>query len=144
EQSPPQQQQQNLTTTHELYNIEVSKRAIDFASEYHYISFIIECEPKLTDKKIALKIVNELFVYIKDDFRRQNPTHASPLLADLWWIDGKGNLRMIIKSNEIYVYLTKKERYPKELLKIKLNPHPPQHLPIQLTAIIKWLNHILR
>ncbi|CAF1130663.1 unnamed protein product, partial [Didymodactylos carnosus] len=129
EQSPPQQQQ-NLTTTYELYNTEVSKHAIDFASEYHYIPFIIECEPKLTDKKIALKIVNELFVYIKDDFRRQNPTYALPLLADLWWIDGKGNLRMIIKSNEIYVYLTKKERYPKELLKIKLNPHPPQRLPI--------------
>jgi hypothetical protein len=52
-------------------------------------------------------------------------------------------LQIIIKTTELYVYLCKQERYPKELNDIKLTPHPPSHLPPQHTAILKWINHTI-
>ncbi|CAF1607926.1 unnamed protein product, partial [Didymodactylos carnosus] len=42
---------------------------------------------------------------------------------------------------DIYIYLSKIERYPVELNNIKLKPYPPSHLPPQHTVIIKKHNH---
>ncbi|CAM2730222.1 unnamed protein product [Rotaria socialis] len=122
-------------------NIKISNYELSYAAEYHYSPFKLECEPKLNDKKEGAKLVNELLNYIRNDFKRENPSFSKPILVDLWWFDLEGNLQMIIKSTELYVYLCKKERYPSELNNIKINPIPPAHLPPQHTIILKWIKH---
>ncbi|CAF0986804.1 unnamed protein product [Didymodactylos carnosus] len=135
------QQYQIPNTTTNQNGIRISKHAIDYATEYHYTPFKIQCEPKLKNQKNAAKLVCEILNYVKSDFTKLNPVYSKPLLFDMWWIDGSGYLQMIIKSIELYVFLCNKERYPQELMNMKLTAHPPQHLPPQLTAIIKWLKN---
>jgi len=73
-----------------------------------------------------------LIKYIKTDFLSENPMFSKPLLFNIWWIDSVGDLQIVIKTTELYFYLCKQERYPKQLLiDIKLIPHPPSHLPPQ-------------
>ncbi|CAM4833802.1 unnamed protein product [Rotaria magnacalcarata] len=122
-------------------DIRISNYELNYAAEYHYPPFKLECEPKLNDKRQGVKLVNELISYIKNDFLHENPFFSKPILIDVWWIDLEGNLRMIIKTTELYVYLCKKERYAKELINIKINPIPPVHLPYQHTIILKWIKH---
>jgi hypothetical protein len=124
-------------------HMKISKHALDYASEYHYTPFKIICEPKLKDTKQGSKLINELIKSIKTKFLYENPMFTKPLLFDLWWIDPAGDLQIIIKTTELYVFLCKQERYPKELIDIKLTPHPPSHLPPQHTAILKWINHTI-
>ncbi|CAF4589736.1 unnamed protein product [Rotaria sp. Silwood2] len=52
-------------------------------------------------------------------------------------------MQLIIKTTELYVYLCKKERYPDELINIKINPIPPTHLPPQHTIILKWIKNTI-
>jgi hypothetical protein len=77
--------------------------------------------------------------HIRNDFMRENPLFSKPLLVDLWWIDSEGNIQMIIKTNELYVYLCKCERYPSELNEVKIKPKPPAYLPPQHSIILKWI-----
>jgi hypothetical protein len=81
------------------------------------------------DKKEAVKMVNELVNHIRNDFLRANPLFSKHILVDLWWIHFEGNLQMIIKTTELYVYLSKNERYTRELNKVKIKPIPPAYLP---------------
>ncbi|CAF4475284.1 unnamed protein product [Rotaria magnacalcarata] len=71
----------------------------------------------------------------------QNLRLSDDILFDLWWIDVDGNIQIIIKSTDLYVYLCKSDRYPKEVHNIKIKPIPPIHLPPQHTVIIKWVNN---
>ncbi|CAF2957415.1 unnamed protein product [Rotaria sp. Silwood2] len=74
-------------------------------------------------------------------FLTQNPCFSKDILVDLWWIDPEGNIQLIIKTTDLYVYLCKKDRYPNQLNNVKINPIPPNHLPPQHTVIIKWVNN---
>jgi hypothetical protein len=80
---------------------------------------------------------------IKTDFIAEDAMFSKPLLFDIWWIDPGGDLQIIIKTTELYVYLCKQERYPKELIGIKLIHHPPSHLPPQHTTIFKWISRTI-
>ncbi|CAF1650852.1 unnamed protein product [Rotaria sp. Silwood1] len=122
-------------------SLQISKHALNYASEYHYAPFKLECHPKLIDKKQGQKLIMNLIKSIKSDFITQNPKFNKIILFDLWWIDSNGDLQIIIKTTELYVYLFKTERYPKELNGIKIIPHHPSHLPPQHTVIIKWVHH---
>ncbi|CAF3342598.1 unnamed protein product [Rotaria sp. Silwood2] len=122
-------------------NIKVSNYALNYAADYQYPPFKLECEPKLDDKKQGVKLVNELLKYIRNDFLFENPSFSKQILVDIWWIDLEGNMQLIIKTTELYVYLCKKERYPDELINIKINPIPPTHLPPQHTIILKWIKN---
>ncbi|CAF4113469.1 unnamed protein product, partial [Rotaria sp. Silwood1] len=122
-------------------SLQISKHALNYASEYHYAPFKLECHPKLIDKKQGQKLIMNLIKSIKSDFITQNPKFNKIILFDLWWIDSNGDLQIIIKTTELYVYLCKTERYPKELNGIKIIPHHPSHLPPQHTVIIKWVHH---
>ncbi|CAF1166284.1 unnamed protein product [Didymodactylos carnosus] len=88
---------------------------LDYASEYRYTPFKIECHAKLTDKKQGQKLVTELLKFIKDDFSHQSPSFRNIPIFDLWWIDLNGDLQIIIKTTELYVYLCKPDRYPKDV-----------------------------
>lgn len=135
------------TTTNE--NIEnhydnparISKHALDYASEYHHQPIKIECEPKLKDQREGSKFIQAFINYIKTEFFKQNVSYSKPLLFDMWWIDKDGNIRAIVKSTEIAVYLSQAKRYPAEINNIKIIPHPPKHLPPQHTAILKWVKN---
>jgi len=48
---------------------------------------------------------------------------------------------MIIKTTELYVYLCKNERYPRQLNKVKIKHIPPAYLPTQHSVILKWINN---
>lgn len=122
-------------------NCKISNYALNYAADYYYPPFKLECEPKIHDKKIGVKMVNDLIKHIRDNFLRINPLFSKPILVDLWWIDFEGNLQMIIKTTELYVYLCKNERYPKELNNIKINPIPPAYLPPQHSIILKWIKN---
>ncbi|CAF3794175.1 unnamed protein product [Rotaria sordida] len=122
-------------------NMKISNQALVYAADYHYSSFKLECESKLNDKKQGVKMVNELMKYIKIDFLRAYPLFTKPLLVDLWWIDSEGNLQMIIKTTELYIYLCNKDRYPNELFNFKIKPNPPAHLPPQHVVILKWVRN---
>jgi prefoldin subunit 5 len=122
-------------------SIKISNYALNYAADYYYPPFKLECEPKVNDKKQGVKMVNDLVNYIRNDFLRANPLFSKPILVDLWWIDFEGNLQMIIKTTELYVYLCKNERYPSELNNIKINPIPPAYLPPQHTIILKWIKN---
>ncbi|CAF1429444.1 unnamed protein product [Adineta steineri] len=124
-------------------SLKISKHALSYASEYHYPSFKIVCQPKLKDPKQGSKLINELIKSIKDDFMIKNSSFSKPVLFDLWWINPQGDLQIIIKTIELYVYLCRRERYPKELLNIKLDPYPPKHLPPQHTIILKWIHNTI-
>ena len=131
----------NNNSTRNNNNMKMSNQALTHAVDYYYYPFILEFEPKLKDKKQGVKIVNELMKYVKNDFVRAYPLFAKPLLADIWWIDSEGNLQMIIKTTELYIYLCNKDRYPNELLNFKIKPNPPAHLPPQHTIILKWIKN---
>ncbi|CAF4121770.1 unnamed protein product, partial [Adineta steineri] len=124
-------------------SLKISKHALSYASEYHYPSFKIVCQPELKDPKQGSKLINELIKSIKDDFMIKNSSFSKPILFHLWWINPQGDLQIIIKTIEPYVYLCRRERYPKELLNIKLDPYPPQHLPPQHTIILKWIHNTI-
>ena len=85
----------------------ISKYALDYASEYHLSPFRLECQPKLTDKKQGQLIVNDLIKSIIPDFRKEYPRFNKTILFDLWWIDPKGDLTIIIKTTELYVFMCK-------------------------------------
>ncbi|CAF1186559.1 unnamed protein product [Rotaria magnacalcarata] len=136
--------QTTITTTNNNIidnSIRVSKHALDYASEYHHQPIIIECDPKLKDQREGSKFIQAFINYIKIDFYNQNVSYNKPLLFDLWWIDKEGNIRAITKSAEIAVYLSQVKRYPTEINSIKITPHPPNHLPVQHTAILKWVKN---
>ncbi|CAF2202146.1 unnamed protein product [Rotaria magnacalcarata] len=76
-------------------------------------------------------MINDLITYITPGFRMQNLRLSDDILFDLWWIDVDGNIQIIIKSTDLYVYLCKSDRYPKEVHNIKIKPIPPIHLPPQ-------------
>ncbi|CAF1547104.1 unnamed protein product, partial [Didymodactylos carnosus] len=116
---------------------------MNYAAEYHYTPFKSECQPKLNDKKDGVKLINDLIKYIKVDFTTQNPMFSKPLLVDLWWIDPQGNVQMVIKTTELYVYLCKQERYPKTLNNTTIIPHLPAHLPPQHIALIKYVKNLV-
>jgi hypothetical protein len=122
-------------------NTKISNYALNYAADYYYPPFKLECEPKIMDKKQGVKMMNELVNHIRNDFLRANPLFSKPILVDLWWIDFEGNLQMIIKTTELYVYLCKNERYPCELNKVKIKPIPPAYLPPQHSVILKWINN---
>ncbi|CAF0938748.1 unnamed protein product, partial [Didymodactylos carnosus] len=80
----------------------------------------IACQPKLKDTKQVVKVVNDIIKAIKSDFLLQNPNFRQPILFDLWWIDTDGHLHIVIQTTEIYVYLCKKDIWPKEVDGIKI------------------------
>jgi hypothetical protein len=121
--------------------IKISNYALNYAANYYYPPFKLECDPKLADKKQGVKMMSELMNHIRNYFIREYPLFSKPLLVDLWWIDFEGNLQMIIKTTELYVYLCKGERYPSELNKIKIKPKLPAYLPPQHSIILKWINN---
>ncbi|CAF1170020.1 unnamed protein product [Rotaria sp. Silwood1] len=118
-------------------NITVTNYALNYAADYQYPPFKLECEPKSNDKKQDEKLVNELLKYIRNDFLYENLSFSKPILVDTWWIDFEGNIQLIIKTTELYVYLCKKERYPSELINININPISTTHLPPLHTIILK-------
>ncbi|CAF4381649.1 unnamed protein product [Rotaria sp. Silwood2] len=137
-------------TTNSFYNnknnlhentLRISKHAIDYASEYYYLPFKLEYQPKLNDKKNGQKIITDLIKAIKPDFIIENPKFNKVILFDLWSIDSNGDIQIIIKTTELYVYLCKSERYPKELNGVRIVPHHPPDLPPQHIAILKWINY---
>ncbi|CAF4570417.1 unnamed protein product [Didymodactylos carnosus] len=73
----------------------------------------------------------------------KNPSFRNIPIFDLWWIDLNGDLQIIIKTTELYVYLCKPDRYPKQVNGITITPHPPSHLPPQHTVILKWVHHCI-
>lgn len=113
---------------------------MNYASEYHYSPFKIECSPKIDDKKQGQKLITELIQLIKPGFMTENPKFNKTILFDIWWIDANGDLQIIIKTLELYVYLCKTDRYPKEVNGTKIVPSCPLHLPPQLIVILKWVN----
>ncbi|CAF1642903.1 unnamed protein product, partial [Didymodactylos carnosus] len=78
--SQPHPQQQNSSSvrppqqleTNEL-RVNVTNAALNYARDYHYPPFKLECQQKLTDKKIGLKMIKELTLYIQKDYKAQNP-----------------------------------------------------------------------
>lgn len=121
----------------------ISQHALDYAAEYHQQPIKIECEPKLKDQREGSKFIQAFINCIKSDFYNQNVSYNKPLLFDLWWIDKEGNIRIIVKSTEINVYLSQANRYPKQVNDIKITPYPPKHLPPQHTAIVKWVKNTI-
>jgi hypothetical protein len=86
-------------------------------------------------------LINDLIKFITPGFLIQNPRFSHDILFDLWWIDPDGNIQIIIKTTDLYVFLCKLDRYPNQLNNVAINPIPPTHLPPQHTAIIKWVNN---
>ncbi|CAF4085500.1 unnamed protein product, partial [Rotaria sordida] len=85
----------------------ISKHALDYASDYYHHQLIkIECDPKLKDQREGSKFIQAFINYIKIDFFNQNVSYNKPLLFDLWWIDKEGNIRAIVKSTDIAIYLS--------------------------------------
>ncbi|CAF1544419.1 unnamed protein product, partial [Didymodactylos carnosus] len=135
---------QQITTNNKQTDnnrIHISNYALNYASDYHLQPILIECNPRLKDQKEGAHLVHSFSNYIKNDFLTQNPMYRKPIQFDVWWIDSQGNLHIITKETDIYIYLSKIERYPVELNNIKLQPYPPSHLPPQHTAIIKWVKN---
>ncbi|CAF3849580.1 unnamed protein product [Rotaria sp. Silwood1] len=67
--------------------------------------------------------------------------YKRPIGFDVWWVDKDGNIQALTKNIDLYVYLCKEERYPKELNNIKIIPHAPKHLPPQRSIIMKWIRN---
>ncbi|CAF1365526.1 unnamed protein product [Didymodactylos carnosus] len=107
----------NANNNNNNQTITISSQALKYAAENHLQPIKIECNPKLTDQKQAAK------------------------LMDAWWIDKDGNLNGVTKQIDLYVYLCDLKRYPNEVDKIKLTPHPPRHLPLQRSTLLKWVKN---
>ena len=119
----------------------VSQQALNYAAETHLQPIKIQCEPKFVEQKAAVKFIQQFFKEIESDFRKQNPTYTRPLGFDIWWIDKGGDIQGISKQLDVYIYLCKSERYPKEINNTKIDPVPPKHLPPQRSTIIKWVRY---
>ncbi|CAF1468413.1 unnamed protein product [Didymodactylos carnosus] len=52
-----------------------------------------------------------------------------------------GDLNGVTKQIDLYVYLCDLKRYPNEVDKIKLTPHPSRHLPPQRSTLLKWVKN---
>ncbi|CAF1076028.1 unnamed protein product [Didymodactylos carnosus] len=131
---------QHQNSTHDK-NIRISDHAINYAADYHYTPFKLIYQPKVPDKKRAVEMINELIQHIKPNFRKENPAFTSDILFDLWWIDSEGDLQILIKTTDLYVFLCNKDRYPKKLVDIEISPIPPSHLPPQYSAIMKFVQN---
>ncbi|CAF2812334.1 unnamed protein product [Rotaria sp. Silwood2] len=127
----------NQQTTNEETRIPITNDALDYASNYHFPPFKLECLSKIRDRKDGTKLINELIKFITPGFLIQNPRFSHDILIDLWWIDPDGNIQLIIKAIDLYVYLYKRDRYLNQLNNVKINPIPPTHLPPQHTVIKK-------
>ncbi|CAF3578927.1 unnamed protein product [Rotaria sp. Silwood1] len=121
--------------------LSITNYALDYASNYHFPPFKLECNPKIIERKEGTRLINDLIKSITPGFLTQNPCFSNDIFVDLWWIDPEGNIQLIIKSTDLYVYLCKKDRYPKQINNVKINPIPPNHLPPLHTVIIKWVNN---
>ncbi|CAF1306181.1 unnamed protein product [Rotaria sordida] len=120
----------------------ITNYALDYASNYHFSPFKLECNPQIKERKEGKKLINDLMKFITRGFLTQNPCFSKDIFVDLWWIDLEGNIQLIIKTTDLYVYLCKKDRYPNEVNHVKINPIPPTRLPPQHTVIIKWVNNL--
>ena len=121
----------------------ITKFAMDYAVDHLAQPFKIECDPKVKDTPHGAKIINGLISHNKKDFATKNPNCSRPLMFDVWWIDGKGDIQIIVKSTELFVHLCNAENYPKELANTKITPHPPKHFPPKHTAIMKWVDNAM-
>lgn len=128
-------------TTNGGNQLPITDYALEYASNYHFSPFKLECQPKIRDRKDGTKLINDLIKFITPGFLIQNPRFSHDILFDLWWIDPDGNIEIIIKTTDLYVFLCKLDRYPNQLNNVAINPIPPTHLPPQHTAIIKWVNN---
>jgi hypothetical protein len=70
-------------STLNVNNIKISNYALNYAADYFYSPFKLECEPKIMDKKKGVKMVNELVNHIRNDFFRANSLFSKPILVDL-------------------------------------------------------------
>ncbi|CAF0855382.1 unnamed protein product [Didymodactylos carnosus] len=118
---------------------EISEQAIKFAVEQQYVPIKLVCQPKMQLKETAIKMSSDLIEHIKNDFRKENPNFLGALLFDSCWIDSTGDVQLLTKTTALYVFLCRKDRYPKKLCNIEVTPLPPRHLPPHRTAIIKWI-----
>ncbi|CAF1235139.1 unnamed protein product [Rotaria sp. Silwood1] len=123
------------------YRLSITNYALDYASNYHFPPFKLDCYPKINGRKEGTRLINDLIKFITPGFLNQNPCFSKDIFVDLWWIDPEGNIQLIINSTDLYVYLCKKDRYPNQLNNVKINPIPPNHLPPQHTVIIKWVHN---
>ncbi|CAF1227955.1 unnamed protein product [Didymodactylos carnosus] len=118
---------------------DISEQAMRFAVETQYVPIKLVCEPKVQLKETAVKMSTDLIEHIKNDFRRENPNFMGALLFDSCWIDSTGDVQLLTKTTALYVFLCRKDRYPRKLCDIEVMPLPPRHLPPHHTAIIKWV-----
>ncbi|CAF3260306.1 unnamed protein product [Rotaria sp. Silwood2] len=88
----------------------ITKYALEYASNYHFSPFKLECQPKIRDRKDGTKLINELIKSITSDFLIQNPRFSHEILFDLWWIDADGNIEIIIKTTDLYVCISVQTR----------------------------------
>ncbi|CAF2107994.1 unnamed protein product [Rotaria magnacalcarata] len=120
--SQPHQHQQQAVLINNNNNlnsnnqIKVSHQALKFAAENHLQPLKFVCEPRINEQKQSF---------------------------DVWWVDRDGNIQALTKNIDLYVYLCKEERYPKEINNIKITPHTPKHLPTQRSTILKWINNTI-
>ncbi|CAF1120850.1 unnamed protein product [Rotaria sp. Silwood1] len=128
-------------TNKSVNRLSITNYALDYASNYHFPPIKLECYPKITERKEGTRLINDLIKTITPGFLTQNPCFSNDIFVDLWWINPEGNIQLIIKSTDLYVYLCKKDRYPNQINNVKINPIPPNHLPPQHTVIIKWVNN---
>ncbi|CAF2015118.1 unnamed protein product [Rotaria magnacalcarata] len=148
--SQPHQHQQQAVIINNNNNklnsnnqIKVSHQALKFAAENHLQPLKFVCEPRISEQKQSAKLIQDFFKFISTDFSKQNPTYLKPLGFDVWWVDRDGNIQALTKHIDLYVYLCKEERYPKEINNIKITPHTPKHLPTQRSTILKWINNTI-
>ncbi|CAF4298986.1 unnamed protein product, partial [Rotaria sordida] len=65
----------------------ITNYALDYASNYHFSPFKLECNPKIKERKEGTKLINDLMKFITPGFLTQNPRFSKDIFIDLWWID---------------------------------------------------------
>ncbi|CAF1610620.1 unnamed protein product [Adineta ricciae] len=63
----------NSTTVFNHYDI--NEQSISYSIDSHLPPIVIECQPTIRSKEIAIKLVTGFINYIEKDFRKQHPNH---------------------------------------------------------------------
>ena len=70
----------------------VSQHALNYATSQHLPPFKINCEPAVRDQVENTTLINALFMFIRDDFKKMNKYCTRPIGFDTWCIDRQGAL----------------------------------------------------
>jgi hypothetical protein len=124
----------------ELNQNHISKQAINYATDTHFPPIKIVCTPKV-QKQNGAGFVQSLIKHIEKKFKNENPMCKNLLAFDAWWINTEGDMVLLTKCIEIFIYLCITTNYPNEINNIKIEPQLPKKLPSPCSVLIKFVHN---